>query len=59
VHRHRTALRWAVVVAACLAVLLWSDRTGQVVAWVAVAVVAALAVVEFLDEPGARGPTTR
>ncbi|MFI0895913.1 hypothetical protein [Streptomyces sp. NPDC020983] len=52
VHRHRYALRWAVVVGAGLAVLLWSYPTGQVVLWIALVAVGVLAVVEFLDEGG-------
>jgi hypothetical protein len=55
VHRHRYALRWAVVGGAGLAVLLWSGPTGQVVLWIALAALGVLAVVEFLDEGGGGG----
>jgi hypothetical protein len=55
VHRYRRALRWAVVAGAALALLLWPYPTGLVVIWITVVAVAALAVVEFLDETGQPG----
>jgi hypothetical protein len=50
VHRHRYALRWGAALAAAVALLLWSYPTGWVVFWIALATVAALAVIEFLDD---------
>ncbi|NUS10733.1 MAG: hypothetical protein HOY69_04890 [Streptomyces sp.] len=50
VHRYRYALRWAVVVGAALALLLWSYPTGMVVFWIALVAVGVLAVIEFLDD---------
>lgn len=52
VHRFRYWLQWAVVVVAAVTLLLWSYPTGMVIFWIALVVVAALGVVEFLDEPG-------
>lgn len=63
VHRYRRALRWAVVVGAALALLLWSYPTGMVVFWIALVAVAVLTVVEFLDDDrrhsGAAGVSSR
>ncbi|WP_328913933.1 MULTISPECIES: hypothetical protein [unclassified Streptomyces] len=50
VHRFRYALRWAVVLMGAVALLLWSFPTGMVIFWIAVVVVGALAVLEFLDD---------
>ncbi|WP_329132826.1 hypothetical protein OG552_14205 [Streptomyces sp. NBC_01476] len=50
VHRRRRVLQWVVVLAAVVALLLWSYPTGWVIFWTAVIVVAALAVIEFLDD---------
>ncbi|WP_333768583.1 hypothetical protein [Streptomyces sp. IBSBF 2435] len=58
VHRYRRALRWVVVAGAAFALLLWPYPTGLVVIWISVVALAALAVVEFLDDrrqPGAAG----
>ncbi|SEN09173.1 hypothetical protein SAMN05216267_1001224 [Actinacidiphila rubida] len=50
VHRYRYALRWAVVVVAAIVMLVWSYPTGLVVFWIALVAVAALAIIEFLDD---------
>ncbi|MFG1809067.1 hypothetical protein [Streptomyces sp. NPDC049040] len=55
VHRYRHLLRGVVVAGAALALLLWSYPTGLVVVLIAVVAVAALAVVEFLDDRGQPG----
>jgi hypothetical protein len=52
VHRWKAWLGWAVVGAAVLVFLLWSYPTAVVAIWLAVAVAAALGVLEVLDEPG-------
>lgn len=52
VTRYRTWIVWITVVAAAVALLLWSYPTGMVVFWLAFACVVVLAVVEFLvDRP--------
>ncbi|MEU6405830.1 hypothetical protein [Streptomyces sp. NPDC046985] len=61
VHRHRTWITWLLVAAAAVTYLLWSYPTGWVVLVLALALLCALAVAEFLDEPGppgTRGPDT-
>ncbi|MFD3533279.1 hypothetical protein [Streptomyces sp. NPDC058664] len=54
VRRHRTWIVWALVVAALLGYLFWSHPTGWVVVGLALALLFALAVVEFL---GAGAPS--
>jgi hypothetical protein len=48
VHRHKRALRIGVVVAASLALVFWSRPTGKVVIGLALALLVALAIIEFL-----------
>lgn len=50
VHRHKKWLTWGVIVAAALALVLWHYPTTAVVVWLAVAVLLALALLEFLEE---------
>ncbi|MFJ2960369.1 hypothetical protein [Streptomyces sp. NPDC087270] len=50
VHRYRHLLHWLVVLVAVVVLLLWSYPTGMVIFWIALAALAALAVVEFLDD---------
>lgn len=50
VTRYRTWIVWITVVAAAVALLLWSYPTGMVVFWLAFACVVVLGVVEFLVE---------
>ncbi|MGW4277591.1 hypothetical protein ACWEGQ_35860 [Streptomyces seoulensis] len=52
-HRHRTWIDWVLVAAAVVTYLLWSYPTGWVVLVIALVLVFALAVTEFLDEPPA------
>ncbi|WP_380278275.1 hypothetical protein [Kitasatospora purpeofusca] len=61
VHRWKAWLGWAAVAGAALAFLLWSYPTVLVTLCLALALVAVLALLEFLDEPdgvpaGARRP---
>ncbi|MZD09226.1 hypothetical protein GTW43_29720 [Streptomyces sp. SID5785] len=51
VHRMRTWLNWTVAAVAAAVLLAWDYPTGAVVAWIAVAALCALAVIEFLDVP--------
>jgi hypothetical protein len=53
VHRSRHWLVWLLVLGAALALALWSYPTPWVVVGLALGLLFALAVVEFLDEPGA------
>jgi hypothetical protein len=48
VHRHKRALRIGAVVAASLALVFWSRPTGKVVIGLALALLVALAIIEFL-----------
>ena len=48
VHRHKRALRIGAVVAASLALVFWSRPTGKVVIGLALALLLALAIIEFL-----------
>jgi hypothetical protein len=48
VHRHKRALRIGAVVAASLALVFWSRPTGKVVIGLAMALLVALAIIEFL-----------
>jgi hypothetical protein len=50
VHRHRTFLQWCVVAVAAVVLAVWSYPTGLVIILIAVVTVAALAVVEFVDD---------
>ncbi|MGW4892627.1 hypothetical protein ACWEQL_10230 [Kitasatospora sp. NPDC004240] len=52
VHRWHVWLGWAAVAGAALAFLLWSYPTVLVTLCLALALVAVLALLEFLDEPG-------
>jgi LPXTG-motif cell wall-anchored protein len=51
VHRYRRWIDWVVLGAGALTLALWSYPTGWVVFWIVVVVLAALAVVRFLDQP--------
>jgi hypothetical protein len=59
VHRFKAGLCWAAVGASVLVLLLWDRPTALVAVWLGVALLAVLAVVELLDEPGTgpAGPT--
>jgi hypothetical protein len=61
VHRHRGWLRWGTVLVAAVVLALWSYPTGMVIFWIAVVVLAALAVIEFLDDTEASdsGPAVK
>ena len=52
VHRFRTWLTWLFVAAAGLALAVWSYPTAWVVVGLGLGLLFALAVIEFLDEPG-------
>ncbi|MFB7042285.1 MULTISPECIES: hypothetical protein [unclassified Streptomyces] len=56
VRRHRTWIVWVLVVAALAAYVLWSYPTGWVVVGLALALLLALAVVEFLAADRPAGP---
>ncbi|MGW9447356.1 hypothetical protein [Streptomyces sp. NPDC055632] len=56
VRRHRTWIVWILVVAALAAYVLWSYPTGWVVVGLALALLLALAVVEFLAADRPAGP---
>ncbi|MEU9387913.1 hypothetical protein AB0D38_46445, partial [Streptomyces sp. NPDC048279] len=51
VRRHRTWIDWLLVAVSLLVYLLWSYPTGWVVVGIALCLLFALAVVEFLAEP--------
>ncbi|MFE9448477.1 hypothetical protein [Streptomyces sp. NPDC006739] len=51
VHRYRTWITWILVVAAVLTYMTWSYPTGLVVVVIALVLLLAMAVVDFLDEP--------
>ncbi|MGX4690535.1 hypothetical protein [Streptomyces sp. JNUCC 63] len=53
VHRHRAWITWILVAAAVLTYILWSYPTGWVVLAIALVLLFAMAVVEFLTEPPA------
>lgn len=57
VHRYRAWITWVLVAAAILTYLLWSYPTGWVVVGIALVLLLALAVVEFLAEGEAEGST--
>ena len=52
--RHKRALRIGAVAAAALALVFWGRPTGKVVIGLAVALLVALAVIEFLGRPSHR-----
>ncbi|MGC0312925.1 hypothetical protein [Kitasatospora acidiphila] len=54
VHRTKLWLAWAAVLAAFGVLVSWEYPTDLVVVWLTVGLLAVLAVVEFLDEPGER-----
>lgn len=54
VFAHRRALQTGIVIFGGLVVMFWSQPTAWVVVWTAVAVVLALALVEFLGTPPAQ-----
>jgi hypothetical protein len=61
VHRHKRALRIGAVVAASLALVFWSRPTGKVVIGLALALLVALAIIEFLGrapQPTAEASTS-
>lgn len=51
-HRFKPAIAWFLVGAAALALALWSYPTGWVIYWLAFGLLCALALLEFLDDPG-------
>ncbi|MGW4806304.1 hypothetical protein [Kitasatospora sp. NPDC004272] len=51
VHRWKAWLGWGAVAVAAVLLLTWSYPTGAVVLWMAVVLLAVLAVLEFLDTP--------
>jgi hypothetical protein len=51
---HKRALRIGAVVAASLALVFWSRPTGMVVIGLTLALLVALAIVEFLARPAER-----
>ncbi|MFJ3662259.1 hypothetical protein ACIPPM_17560 [Streptomyces sp. NPDC090119] len=53
-HRHRVLLGWLLVAGAAVAFVLWPHPTGWVVVGLALALLLALAVVDFLGAEGAR-----
>ncbi|MFJ6756286.1 hypothetical protein ACIQNK_14875 [Streptomyces sp. NPDC091273] len=52
VHRHRGWITWILVAAAVLTVILWSYPTGWVIFGIALALLFAMALAEFLAEDG-------
>lgn len=56
VHRWKTWLSGVALAVVVLLFVLWDYPSGLVVFWLAVGLVGALAVLEFLDEPGEPGP---
>ncbi|MFD4786404.1 hypothetical protein ACFWN1_04865 [Streptomyces sp. NPDC058459] len=54
VHRHRVPLGWLLVAGAVIAFVLWPHPTGWVVLGLALALLFALAVVDFVGAEGAR-----
>ena len=56
-HRQKRWLVWTVPVVAGLVLAFWSYPTGVVILWLALVVVLALTLLEFLDDPApATGP---
>jgi hypothetical protein len=56
---HKRALRIGAVVAAALALVFWSRPTGKVVIGLTLALLVALAIIEFLGRPVAAAPPPR
>jgi hypothetical protein len=56
---HKRALRIGAVVAASLALVFWGRPTGKVVIGLALALLVALAIIEFLGRPVDAGPPPR
>ncbi|MGW8883790.1 hypothetical protein [Streptomyces sp. NPDC055749] len=56
-HRHRGWITWILVAGAVLAYVLWPHPTGWVVLGLALALLLALAVADFLGEEPERAPT--
>ncbi|GGR01526.1 hypothetical protein [Kitasatospora griseola] len=56
VHRRKAWLGWGAVVVAAIVLLTWGYPTAVVVLWIAVVLLAVLAVLEFLDTPPAEPP---
>ena len=54
VYDHKRALRIGAVAAAALALVFWGRPTGKVVLGLAIALLVALAIIEFLGRPGHR-----
>lgn len=52
VHRHRGWITWILVAAAVLTVVLWSYPTGWVIVGIALVLLFAMALAEFLEENG-------
>jgi len=50
VGRCKQVLRWGAVLVGVVVLLLWSIPTGMVIFWIALVTLAAMAVVEFLDD---------
>ncbi|NUK23311.1 hypothetical protein [Streptomyces lunaelactis] len=59
VHRYKRWIGGAILPAAALVLATWSYPTTQVVLWIAVAVLAAFALREFLDDAGSRDGAAR
>ncbi|NUK08575.1 hypothetical protein HRW23_04875 [Streptomyces lunaelactis] len=59
VHRYKRWIGGAILLAAALVLATWSYPTTQVVLWIAVAVLAAFALREFLDDAGSRDGAAR
>ncbi|MFE9629606.1 hypothetical protein [Streptomyces sp. NPDC006463] len=57
VQRHRTWITWVLVAAAVLTFVLWSYPTGLVILVIALVLLFAMAVAEFLAEEGSGGST--
>ncbi|MFD8594719.1 hypothetical protein ACFV1L_06940 [Kitasatospora sp. NPDC059646] len=59
VHRWKAWLGWGAVAVAAVVLLTWGYPTAPVVLWIAVVLLAALAVLEFLDTPADERPAGR
>jgi hypothetical protein len=56
VYAHRRGLRIGAVIGASLALVFWGRPTGKVVIGLALALLAALAIIEFLGRPAEPAP---
>jgi hypothetical protein len=56
---HKRVLRIGAVVVAALALVFWSRPTGKVVIGLTLALLVALAIIEFLGRPVAADPAPR